>query len=552
VTGLGRNGTASIPIGSNVPDSWNPGGDIVEDIVVEDDRVYIAGYFSSLGGQARQHVGRVSSATGLADAWNPGPAQAVLTVQPVDGKVLFGGSFDYLGGTARTYIAAFNSTTGALDPWTASSSPGQVHALAVSGSWVYGGMSLGSLRRWDVTTGTMDATFTPNANANIESITVTATRVYFGGDFTSVNGTARNRMAAVDLSGNLDMTFNPNADNTVQTMTSTGTWLVVGGRFLNVGGLARNHIARLSLVTGVADAAWNPNANSDVGGLALNGTTLFTSGSFANIGGGARAGIAALDTAAGTAIAPTFSLAPSNAGKVAYASGSLFVQDMISFHQFDAVTGSATPWSPSSWGGYAIAANATHVFAAGDMYGVNNMPQAGWALWQMPPLPTLTLTVDNATAGIGTVSPGANATATTVVTVTTDNPTGYTLRASDTSDSWGIVGGSNVPDWTGTGATPTTWTAGTSGYFGITVLGATGGAVSRLAKWGTGTNTTATDYVNNKYAGLKATSDVDLHVRNGTYLPSDTVTTAYRFSPAGAHFVGAYSMSVTYTAIANP
>lgn len=103
-----------------------------------------------------------------------------------------------------------------------------------------------------------------------------------------------------------------------------------------------------------------------------------------------------------------------------------------------------------------------------------------------------------------------------------------------------------LPAWTGTPATPTTWAAGTPGYFGLTVLAATGG--KDAARWGTGT--TATSFATLRYAGLLSTTPTQLRVKATAAAP-DTVEVAFRVNPSAAQAPGSYSTVITYTAVAN-
>ena len=173
--------------------------------------------------------------------------------------------------------------------------------------------------------------------------------------------------------------------------------------------------------------------------------------------------------------------------------------------------------------------------------------------------PSLTIGVDSASVSVTGLMPSVDATATTVVTISTTSSSGYALTSTDASDTGaatctvGSCAGAWIPDWTGTGATPTTWAAGTTGgagHFGLTVLAVTGQTTTKLAKWGTGS--TATDYVNNKYAGLRTTPST-LHVTTGFNAGNDTVTTAYRAiaAPSGT-LAGSYSAAISYAAVANP
>lgn len=180
---------------------------------------------------------------------------------------------------------------------------------------------------------------------------------------------------------------------------------------------------------------------------------------------------------------------------------------------------------------------------------------SGWQCSDgVTPQTTLGIGVDSTSISTSPASfaPNTNATASTTVTVQTNHSTGYVLTARDGSDTAGATcctGSGAVPDWTGTDATPTVWASTTSGYWGVTVLAVSNG--SRLAKWGAGT-TTETDYANNRYVGLKASSDTTLHTRGGFGSGSEDVTVAYRTRVASSQLAGSYSSSVTYTLTAAP
>lgn len=74
-----------------------------------------------------------------------------------------------------------------------------------------------------------------------------------------------------------------------------------------------------------------------------------------------------------------------------------------------------------------------------------------------------------------------------------------------------------------------------------------------MSKWGPGTGTTETDYVNNLYAGLDLGTSSTLHTTsryNGA--AADTATVTYRAAIDGTLPAGAYSEIITYTGVANP
>ena len=75
----------------------------------------MGGYFTTLGGQTRNCIGRLNADGTLDTGFNPGAILMAysLAVQ-ADGKILVGGYFTTLGGQTRNYIGRLNAD-GTLD-----------------------------------------------------------------------------------------------------------------------------------------------------------------------------------------------------------------------------------------------------------------------------------------------------------------------------------------------------------------------------------------------------------------------------------------------------
>ena len=232
------------------------------------------------------------------------------TAVQADGKVIIGGIFSFVNGTARNNIARLNAD-GTLDTTWNPNANASVFALALDGSGnVYvGGQfgSIGGLSRSNIAkipttgSGAADATWNPGANGIVFAIATTGSSVYAGGSFTTIGGQSRNRIALLSASGSglADASWDPNAGSTVNALILDGSGnLYAGGNFTSIGGQTRNKIAKLSATgTGAADATWDPNASSDVVSLALDGSgNLFAGGNFSSIGGQTRFTIAKLAT----------------------------------------------------------------------------------------------------------------------------------------------------------------------------------------------------------------------------------------------------------------
>jgi hypothetical protein len=176
---------------------------------------------------------------------------------------------------AATNLAAIDLTTGQgiptfAPPVTSSTTTAVVRSLAVSsdGSALYvggafdslGGQPVMNLGRINLTTGLADATFHPQVTGGIDftivyGMLLSPTRLYFGGDFMSVDGKVKKRVAAVDLTGTLDPNWKASAGSKVRTLafSSDGNTIFLGGRFTVVDNVSRQSIARVSTTTGALD-----------------------------------------------------------------------------------------------------------------------------------------------------------------------------------------------------------------------------------------------------------------------------------------------------------
>jgi hypothetical protein len=119
---------------------------------------------------------------------------------------------------------------------------------------------------YDITTGALITSWAPTLNAQGRSLTASpdGTRIYVGGDFTTVNSVRRNRIAALDATtGALISSFDPNANAKVNDIAISGDTAYLGGAFTVVKGQARNRLAAVDMNTG-ALRPWAPNADREV------------------------------------------------------------------------------------------------------------------------------------------------------------------------------------------------------------------------------------------------------------------------------------------------
>jgi len=122
VNGVPRSNIARINSNGSLDLVWNPGADSSVYALAFDGagNVIVAGGFLNIGGTSRTGIGKLSlSGSGAADAtWNPNANGGVdaMTLDPLGANIYVGGNFTTIGGQARAYLARLSlGGTGAAD-----------------------------------------------------------------------------------------------------------------------------------------------------------------------------------------------------------------------------------------------------------------------------------------------------------------------------------------------------------------------------------------------------------------------------------------------------
>ncbi|MEV0290893.1 LamG-like jellyroll fold domain-containing protein [Kribbella sp. NPDC050820] len=159
------------------------------------------------------------------------------------------------------------------------------------------------LAAFDETTGDLVTAFTPVLNGQVYAVAASAdgSRIFIGGDFTTVNGVTRNRIAAFDTAtGALVTNWKPSVSYRVKTISVAGGTVYFGGSF----GLV-NNIERLRLAAVTADAGtllpWAPAVNGDVYAVdvADDGSKVYAGGQFSTVNGTNQNTVSSLDPLSG-------------------------------------------------------------------------------------------------------------------------------------------------------------------------------------------------------------------------------------------------------------
>ncbi|QIG38799.1 PKD domain-containing protein [Microbacterium sp. 4R-513] len=160
---------------------------------------------------------------------------------------------------------------------------------------------------FDITTGNPIPNFTHSLDA--QGLVVRAApdgkTVYFGGDFTTVDGQARSHVAAFDVATGALVSWAPRTDGQVRGFAFSGSTVYVGGNFRSSGGQPRTELAAWDTTTGTL-TAWAPVAAGD--GFVWDMVSspdrsrVIIAGSFTQLNGQTAYGMGSLDAATGNAM----------------------------------------------------------------------------------------------------------------------------------------------------------------------------------------------------------------------------------------------------------
>ncbi|MGI8911359.1 MAG: hypothetical protein ACR2JR_12530 [Rubrobacteraceae bacterium] len=326
----------------------------------------------------------------------------VWTILKSGNRVYLGGDFTRIDGVQRNRLAAINATTGDLTGWNPNAN-GSVRTLAVSadGTRLYAGGSFtrvggtyrGRLAAIDATTGALDPTWKPGtANSTVRSIVASAGRVYLGGSFTTLNGQNRTRLALVNgTTGALDPTWTPTADANVRTLALSpdGTRLYAGGDFSTVSGRSRPNLVGLD-AAGAGAAVWRPlsNPNGQVFDVVARGSSVYSAE------GGSGGAAAAYEASSGLSHWILQTRGDGDVQALAVLNGKVYlgghfvgvgIQDRRFFAAVDANTGLLDSWNPrgsgTGLGVWVLTEDAPNdrIYAGGDFTSVSGVAHKHFA-----------------------------------------------------------------------------------------------------------------------------------------------------------------------------
>ena len=238
---------AAVPLGTKFNGAQDDAA--VNAIAASGTRLFFGGEFQSMGGEARSNTVALSTGTGRALPWAAAASHAVYALARGPDLVYVGGAFTTLNGVASNGLSAVDPITGAVQP-----------------QWAFTAAVVG-------------------ADPVVRALLATDERLYVGGSFTSAGGSARRFLTAVDLDAGLPLSYDARLGGGslgVSTLALYGDTLYAAGDFTTVAGQQRARLAAFS----AADAApvdWSPAPNKEVRTLAAAADRLYVGGLFTRI-----------------------------------------------------------------------------------------------------------------------------------------------------------------------------------------------------------------------------------------------------------------------------
>lgn len=261
----------------NVADNGRLFGNVASLIPLSNGKIIVGGYF-------RDGIARLNADGTLDNTFNIGTGLSGYGIKLVlqsDGKILVGGYFISYNGTSRNNIVRLNAD-GTLDNTfnigtgfntfiydLAIQSDGKI--LVGGGFTAYNGTSRNRIARLNAD-GSLDNTFNIGTgfDAGINALTIQSDgKIVVVGDFTTYNGTSRNRIARLNADGTLDTGFTSGTgfnNQTLSLIVQSDGKILVGGGFTNYNGTTANRIARLN-TNGSFDNTFNNGGAGFVGGV---------------------------------------------------------------------------------------------------------------------------------------------------------------------------------------------------------------------------------------------------------------------------------------------
>lgn len=261
--------------------------------------IYLGGQFTTVNGSAISNFVSVNNSTGGSVSTNFAVNNVVASVQVVENTLYLSGSFTSVKSIPRNYMAALDlpsETVNAFDPNYDNpiSNPGSRFVpagngvvLVTSDRSTVNVTARNHFAVIDVYTG-KPIEGTPYFDLPIKSLHRVDNRLFVGGSFTNVQGQTKNAIAVLDLPHYTVNSSSPTVVGgtmEVRSVTSDETQIyAVGNGITSVNGATRNNAFALNLGD-LSVTNWNPNLNGEGNSVLAVNDLVFIGGGYLGING---------------------------------------------------------------------------------------------------------------------------------------------------------------------------------------------------------------------------------------------------------------------------
>ena len=340
--------TCSMNLLSGLLDDWNPFLDEpISTVSLYGNKAFIGGEFLSINNQVRRNIAGIKVSTERLTDLNFTMTGAVLDIDLYNNSLFLSGEFGTINGQPRRGIAEYSLSAHNLSSWNFLLND-DVRDILIDSNYLYlagefttaQSLAIRYLTKYKLINSTLDTSFNLNISDKVFALAKCSTNnlIYYGGDFTTVNGVSQmyfssfNPITNINVSASLPQTtlirkleiigdtiaiffyFSPqnqiafysiNSNQFIEyvidfnhpfvsTISKIKDKFFVGGIFRYIGGLNRRNLASINL-NSVDYTDFHPLVDNTVYDLKISNNELFLGGSFNFINSTARSKIASFD-----------------------------------------------------------------------------------------------------------------------------------------------------------------------------------------------------------------------------------------------------------------
>ena len=220
----------------------------------------------------------------------------------LNNKLYIGGEFSYVGPSSGCF-GAFNTSSNQVT-FNNTKITGQVTASVSDNAgnvYLAGDFSINGSQRKSLAKFSSAMVYDPNFQFTFDGallqLAVNNNNLFLAGQFSTVNSSVRNGLAAIDLSSNTLTPFSPNPDGQIKTLQSANGVLFVGGSFNSISNTSRASFAAYDGSKNLLPL--NLNVLGSISSVAVSDSLLFVAGQFDSIAGVERKNLASFNILTG-------------------------------------------------------------------------------------------------------------------------------------------------------------------------------------------------------------------------------------------------------------